>query len=103
MSIIHGAHSGRFDDEHEPPTFKPSERAPWRAYGMTDAEFGAMYRNQRGRCAICHENGRLVVDHDHTTGQVRGLLCNRCNLTLGALRDEPELAELMIRYLESHG
>lgn len=46
--------------------------------------------HQAGRCAVCEEEKRLVVDHDHVTGYVRGLLCSRCNVTEGT-KDWPWL------------
>jgi hypothetical protein len=49
-------------------------------YGVTDNEWHAMFLVQDERCAICLDAlTKAVVDHDHTTGKVRGLLCNRCN------------------------
>ena len=51
-------------------------------------------------CAICKDNkSALVLDHDHHTGVVRGLLCRRCNLVLGYLREEIELLRKMISYI----
>ena len=41
-------------------------------------------------CTICGDETNLVVDHDHKTDQIRGLLCNRCNKGLGLFRDNPE-------------
>jgi hypothetical protein len=58
---------------------------------------------QDGRCAICGaERGtrRLAIDHDHTTGFIRGLLCVRCNTGLGSFRDDPELLRKAIEYLD---
>lgn len=54
-------------------------------YGITEAQYSALYDAQGGRCAVCGciPNERLAVDHDHETGVVRGLLCRRCNLELG--------------------
>ena len=51
------------------------------------------------QCVICGVGGVLVVDHDHTTGQVRGMLCNHCNRGLGHFRDDPTLLEFAAQYL----
>jgi hypothetical protein len=60
-------------------------------YGITVEKYDALLQEQGGHCACCPEvhNGgkRLFVDHDHETGQIRGLLCARCNLTLGTAGD----------------
>lgn len=70
-----------------------------------------MLAEQDGRCAICGEppdpNGvrassRLHVDHDHTTGENRSLLCTRCNQGLGYFRDDPDLIEAAARYIRNH-
>jgi hypothetical protein len=50
-------------------------------------------------CVICGNKGKLVVDHDHKTGQVRGMLCNHCNRGLGHFRDDPTLLEFAAQYL----
>jgi hypothetical protein len=67
-----------------------------------------MLKEQKGVCAICHQpetaigrGGKVVnlgVDHDHVTGQVRHLLCYRCNTSLGLLRENPEIIERMLSY-----
>lgn len=60
-------------------------------YGLTLHDYYWMVEEQLGRCAICFKppprGKRLVVDHCHTTGKVRGLLCGRCNAGLGMLGD----------------
>jgi hypothetical protein len=62
----------------------PSERdwALMHKFGITSADYDEMFWRQGGVCAICHNppiNRRLCIDHDHVTGCVRGLLCDRCN------------------------
>jgi phage-related minor tail protein len=62
-----------------------------RAYGLTIGGFERLFSRQGGACAICGvTDKRLVVDHCHTTGAVRGLLCSPCNRALGALGDDIE-------------
>ena len=73
------------------------------SYGITEEQYLAMLESQRHTCWICGEtNGKtnLAVDHDHLTGDVRGLLCTRCNTAIGSLRDDPELCRRAAIYLE---
>lgn len=62
-------------------------------YGLTDAQYREMLENQGGLCAICtlpmHPSYGTCVDHDHETGQVRGLLCRSCNVKLGVYENSP--------------
>jgi hypothetical protein len=70
-------------------------------YGITIDQFTEMLDSQGGRCAVCGaEGGRQVVDHDHETGMVRGILCVRCNVSIGGLGDSVEGLMLAVRYLE---
>lgn len=74
------------------------------AYGMTVDDYDRLLADQGGGCAICGGEaggrwGRFFVDHDHSTGAVRGLLCLRCNRAIGLLNDDPEVAERLARYL----
>jgi hypothetical protein len=74
-----------------------------RTYGLEPTDYEEMLTAQGGVCAICEgEPGDrpLDVDHDHSTGQVRGLLCHKCNKALGLLNDNVDAAQ---RYLEAHG
>lgn len=74
-----------------------------RRYGLTPAEFDAMVVSQSGLCDICLCQLRIVnVDHDHTTGRVRGLLCRGCNIGIGAFSDEPERMVSAVAYVEKH-
>jgi len=84
----------------------------YRRFGLTRKIYQEMFQNQDGKCAICKSeiasydiNGkikRLYVDHSHSTGKVRGLLCNNCNTAIGHLRDSPELLRKAAQYLENH-
>ena len=59
-----------------------------KAYGMTRRQHEAMYAAQDGRCGLCGQPtpyDKIVTDHDHNTGKVRGLLCQRCNTGLGMM------------------
>lgn len=69
-------------------------------YGMTLLEFDAMVDSQQNKCAICKKSNKLVVDHDHDTGKVRGLLCDRCNTALGALGDTHASITRVLSYLD---
>lgn len=76
-------------------------------YGMTIAEYDAMYAKQKGECAICKTSiegkGNAKIDHDHRTGKTRGLLCNRCNRALGLLYDDCDVLRSAISYLCGFG
>lgn len=73
-------------------------------YGISAEKYEAMKAAQHGACAICRrqEDGALHVDHDHTTGSVRQLLCLQCNVVLGASRDSPDILRAALAYLERH-
>jgi len=76
-----------------------------RTYGITYEEYEQMVEDQGGGCAICgktesEEGRRLPIDHCHTTGKVRGVLCAKCNQALGMFRDDPELLRNAAQYLE---
>lgn len=73
-------------------------------YGMSLEEYEARSQEQKFLCKICgkpqsKERG-LAVDHDHQTGEVRGLLCNTCNSALGGFQDDVDLLKRAINYLE---
>ncbi len=78
-------------------------------YGITPEDYDRMHAEQSGKCKTCKEvpvgdkaRGRLHVDHCHQTGKIRGLLCYRCNLAIGHLRDNPALAITVAEYLKEH-
>lgn len=69
--------------------------------GWFKHEYEAAVKDQDGQCAICGSRGarRLHADHDHKTGQKRGLVCYRCNMMLGYARDNPLILERGADYL----
>ena len=77
-------------------------------YGLTLEDYDAMIVEQNGVCAVCkmpEEDPRrkhLCVDHDHETGKVRALLCNRCNRGMGIWRDNIHLLEQAVLYLKRY-
>lgn len=76
-------------------------------YGITVTDYKRMLQAQGGGCLLCggtNKSGkRLAVDHCHTTGVVRGLLCTNCNVGLGCFKDSPELMMKAIEYLDRNG
>lgn len=81
---------------------RPKRRAAdlKRVYGLTPERHDALLESQGGVCAICSKPGlKLVVDHDHATGKVRGLLCHHCNVGIGYLRDDIEILASAQTYL----
>lgn len=77
-------------------------------YGISLKDYKNKWNEQKGQCAICHIksynieemfNRVLVLDHDHNTNQVRGLLCNSCNRGLGLLNDDPLIISNAFNYL----
>ena len=72
-------------------------------FGLTLDDYDRLYEQQHGVCAICggiNDGGRrLLVDHDHKTERVRGLLCIRCNSLLGHAHDDVTVLAKAIAYL----
>ena len=71
-----------------------------RRYGLEWGEFGRMLERQNNKCAICGEADPKHLDHNHETGQVRSILCSRCNTALWVVEDE-ELLNNMLEYLKN--
>lgn len=76
-----------------------SEGHRLRKYGIDHKSYHALVDSQQGKCAICHEDKLLVVDHDHTTGHIRGLLCHSCNMGLGLFHDDLDKVRAAEGYL----
>ena len=75
-----------------------------RKYGISPETYYEMLKNQGNECAICKGKSTrraMNIDHDHKTGKVRGLLCDRCNLRLGFIEDE-NFSEKALQYLAQY-
>lgn len=74
-------------------------------HGITGEQYYKMFEQQKGCCAICGKHQikfkkRLVVDHNHNTKQIRGLLCHNCNVSLGLVGESIETLRNMVEYLK---
>ena len=83
-------------------------------YGVSPEQFLKTWDDQNGECAICkdtlpdlaiYENRKrgYAIDHNHDTGEFRGILCTECNTLLGMSGDSPGILKEAIKYLESRG
>lgn len=81
---------------------KALHRRKYARRNSTPEEYDRLYAAQQGKCAICLESKPVLgIDHDHTTGIVRGLLCGKCNSAIGFLRDSAELTARATEYLRA--
>lgn len=76
-----------------------------RRVNMTESEYFKILESQKGRCKICGieekytSKKRLHIDHNHSTGKIRGLLCSNCNTALGLMKDDVLILKSAIQYL----
>ena len=80
-----------------------------RTYGIDSKQYDEMLATQDYKCAICGKtedtlldsgvNKSLAVDHNHETGEIRGILCENCNRGIGLLQEDVEILENSIKYL----
>ena len=79
-----------------------------RTYGLTEQDWDYLWNKQNGQCSICltelqgsyaGDTPGTAIDHDHKTGLVRGLLCTRCNLGIGFLKDDANIVQRAWEYL----
>ena len=77
-----------------------------RFHGITQEFYEKLLQEQKGLCAICVGPpigfAQLIIDHNHKTNQVRGLLCIRCNFAIGQLLERPDLFDLAKAYLNKY-
>lgn len=96
---------------HQEYNKKNRDRITARRHGLTVEQYQDLITKQHGVCAVCykpettvHGSSKkiqpLAIDHNHTTGEVRGLLCAKCNTALGLLDESCERAQALISYLE---
>lgn len=73
-------------------------------FGLRAEQYQQMFRSQGGACKICRKpsDKTLAVDHCHSTGRVRGLLCENCNRGIGLLGDDAERLRAAAEYLEEN-
>ena len=97
---IHKKEHKEYMKEYHRPYWLKSE------YNLTPEQYADMLTKQNNRCAICGEPldlqnpHRVHIDHDHNTGKVRGILCNKCNMAIGLFRHNPEYTNNATKYLE---
>jgi len=95
----------KFRKENPEAHKKYARAALLRKYGLTEASYSLLLEKQVDKCKICKApsstslNGKLVIDHDHATGAVRGLLCNKCNAGLGMFGDKLSHLQAAVTYL----
>lgn len=85
---------------------KDCDAARRRAYGITPQQFKTRLEDQGFKCAVCSSDvpggkGTWKVDHCHSSGEVRGLLCNGCNVGLGHFKDSPSALRSAASYVEN--
>ena len=78
-----------------------------RKYGVTLDQYNLLRAQQDFRCAVCNDHEadvgkKMFVDHDHVTGKIRKLLCTKCNVGIGMLRDSPDIMERAAKYIRDH-
>jgi len=72
----------------------------WNWKGGISAHYFLKNMKKPEQCEICGSIGRICYDHDHNTGKFRGWLCNRCNLTLGLVKDNTETLIALANYVK---
>lgn len=71
-----------------------------RTYGITAEYYSIECKARQNKCDICGKRKRLRVDHDHTTGEIRGFLCSHCNFVLGHAKDNAAVLKKAADYLK---
>ena|ERR1700693_4932804 len=76
-------------------------------YGLSPKEYKELFNQTNNECPVCnvifYSNGNgshACVDHNHTTGKIRGIICRNCNVALGNTKDNPKILRALIEYLK---
>jgi len=105
--LQHNANNKAYRDAHRDEIHRKS-RISWLKtnYGITPEIYEALLLEQGDGCAVCGsskwrgKNNRPIIDHDHRTGRIRGIVCHGCNIALGYVHDNPQLAIALAIYLQ---
>ncbi len=88
---------------------KRKDRSKWKRifdlYGLTENDVSQMLEQQQNQCAIClisFDDANMHIDHCHSTGKVRALLCNKCNQAIGLFEESHERLGMAMLYLKAH-
>lgn len=79
-----------------------------KTFGIDIEQYNSIFKQQNGKCAICNREENdprhkfLSVDHNHKTGKIRALLCNLCNKGIGMLKEDINILQSAINYLNLH-
>lgn len=103
----HGAQTLKWKKKNPSNVKRITRRGHLKQYGLTETSYEAILFSQNNKCAICARMLSCVgvqtdVDHCHTTGKVRGILCNLCNSALGKFQNSEEVLFAAIEYLRKH-
>ena len=102
------AQSKAYHESHKEETSARGKRRRFTQYGLTKEDFVSLLETQNYKCAVCEDGLSLEgksthIDHNHKTGEVRGILCPSCNLGIGKLKDNPDILDAAAAYLRKNG
>jgi hypothetical protein len=103
------ANQKKWRETHKEEIKRKNRRSRIKKYGLEPEDYERMLVEQNNQCAICGDSwtpttshDKLCIDHDHESGVVRALLCQRCNRALGDVREDIRIAEAVVAFLKFH-